>query len=77
VETVVIDSSIHKKNFYLNDGQISCPVCGNKMTKVDERKENGAWFVWFECSIDNCDGQSLKKISCQSQDNSVSEECQE
>ena len=40
-----------------------CPKCSASMTEVDRRRENGAWFVWYECSRSSCDGQWLQKIS--------------
>ena len=40
-----------------------CPVCSARMTEVHRRRENGAWFVWYECSRSSCDGQWLQKIS--------------
>jgi len=39
-----------------------CPDCGAQMTEIDHRSEDGALFVWYECSKNNCDGQWLQKI---------------
>jgi hypothetical protein len=33
-----------------------CPVCGMRVTEVYRRKQNGAWFVWCECSRGGCHG---------------------
>ena len=40
-----------------------CPECGAQMTEVDRHNEKQAFFVWYECSRDGCDGQWLQKIS--------------
>jgi hypothetical protein len=40
-----------------------CPECSAQMMEVDRHNENGALFVWYECSRDGCDGQWLQKIS--------------
>jgi len=40
----------------------SCYECGAKMTEIERRKENGALFVWYQCSRRGCDGQWLQKI---------------
>ncbi len=42
--------------------QKRCPECDEKMMEVERCAENGALFVWYECSKDNCDGQWLQKI---------------
>ncbi len=39
-----------------------CPECGEKMIEVERCNENGALYVWYECSRNNCDGQWLQKI---------------
>jgi predicted RNA-binding Zn-ribbon protein involved in translation (DUF1610 family) len=39
-----------------------CPECGGRMTEVNRCNENGALFVWYQCSRDNCDGQWLQKM---------------
>ncbi len=33
-----------------------CPECGGLMAQIDHRNENGALYVWYECSRNNCDG---------------------
>lgn len=45
-----------------------CPECGDKMTETDRRNENGALFVWYECSRNDCDGQWLEKAPHESLD---------
>ncbi len=39
-----------------------CPECGDQMLEVDRCNENGALFIWHECSRKSCDGQWLEKI---------------
>lgn len=39
-----------------------CPECGTHMKEVDRCRENGALFVWYQCSRNDCDGQWLQKI---------------
>ena len=39
-----------------------CMECGKAMTEVKRRRENGALFVWYQCTQDNCNGQWLQKI---------------
>ena len=50
-----------KAKFQQAQEQKFCPECGAHMVKVDRRNEDGALFVWYECSRDNCDGQWLQK----------------
>jgi len=33
------------------------------MDEADRANENGALFVWYQCSKDNCTGQWLQKIA--------------
>ncbi|NIP27363.1 MAG: hypothetical protein GWN67_14120 [Phycisphaerae bacterium] len=40
-----------------------CPECGSRMTEVDQSRENGVLFVWYNCSRKDCDGQWLRKTS--------------
>jgi hypothetical protein len=49
------------------------PECGDKMIELDQSNENGAFFVWHQCSRNNCDGQSLQKVSQKSQNSSLSD----
>ena len=39
-----------------------CPECNAQMMEVDRRNENGALYVWYECSGNDCDGQWLQKM---------------
>jgi len=48
-----------------------CPECGARMVEVERRSKDGALFVWYECSRDNCDEQWLQKISEEPQDSSI------
>lgn len=43
----------------------SCPECRSQMKEAERREENGALFVWFECSRTECRGQWLQKIPLQ------------
>jgi hypothetical protein len=47
----------------LAEKQQLCPECGARMTEFDRRRENGAIFVWYRCSRDDCAGQWLQKMS--------------
>jgi len=38
-----------------------CPQCNARMVVVDQFKENGVLFTWYECSRADCDGQWLQK----------------
>jgi hypothetical protein len=40
-----------------------CPECGSRMTIAERHGENGALFVWYDCSRQDCDGQWLQKTS--------------
>ena len=51
------------KIFLQSPNKEPCPVCGARMTEVHRCRENGVWFLWYECSISSCDGQWLQKIS--------------
>ena len=39
-----------------------CPECGSNLMEVERRNENGALYVWYECSRNGCDGQWLQKM---------------
>ena len=41
---------------------VSCPECKSQMKEAERREENGATFVWFECSNTDCNGQWLRKV---------------
>jgi len=38
-----------------------CPECGGAMVEVDRRMEDGAVFIWYACSREECTGQWLAK----------------
>ncbi|MHC4112604.1 MAG: hypothetical protein ACYSUY_16145 [Planctomycetota bacterium] len=40
-----------------------CPECSARMKEVERRRENGALFVWYDCSRQDCDGHWLQKTS--------------
>lgn len=61
-----------KMKFSQMPDQKSCPECGDKMIEVDRCNENGALFIWHECSRNNCDGQWLQKIPQKFQNSPVS-----
>lgn len=37
-----------------------CPECGAAMVEVDRVKENGGFFIWYECTKKGCDGAWLE-----------------
>jgi hypothetical protein len=43
--------------------KITCPECGAPMTEVERVRENGFFFIWYECSRQNCNGQWLERES--------------
>jgi hypothetical protein len=43
-----------------------CLECGAQMVEVGRRSEEGALFVWYECSRNDCDGQWLQKTPSRS-----------
>jgi hypothetical protein len=38
-----------------------CPECGAPMTEFDRLTEDGAVFIWYACTRDDCTGQWLSK----------------
>jgi hypothetical protein len=38
-----------------------CPECGRAMIEFDRLMEDGAVFIWYACSGENCTGQWLAK----------------
>jgi hypothetical protein len=38
-----------------------CPECGASMVESDRKMEDGAVFIWYECSREDCTGQWLTK----------------
>lgn len=38
-----------------------CPECGATMVEFDRVAEEGALFIWYACSQENCTGQWLAK----------------
>ena len=38
-----------------------CPQCGAAMLEADRLREDGALYVWYVCSKEDCDGQWLSK----------------
>lgn len=39
-----------------------CFECGEQMSEVERLNENGALFIWYECGVNDCDGQWLQRI---------------
>jgi len=39
----------------------SCPECGASMVESDRRMEDGAVFIWYTCTREDCTGQWLTK----------------
>lgn len=38
-----------------------CPECGASMIESDRRMKDGAVFIWYECTREECTGQWLTK----------------
>jgi hypothetical protein len=38
-----------------------CPECGAAMVEYDRRTEDGAVFIWYACTREECTGQWLAK----------------
>ena len=38
-----------------------CPECGAGMVEFDRRMEDGAVFIWYACTREDCTGQWLAK----------------
>lgn len=38
-----------------------CPECGAGMVEFDRLTEDGAVFIWYACTRDDCTGQWLSK----------------
>ena len=38
-----------------------CPECGASMVEFDRRMEDGAVFIWYACTREDCTGQWLAK----------------
>ena len=52
------------KSFSPKQVQHICPECNDVMTVAEQYRENGALFIWYECTRDGCNGQWLEKKSC-------------
>ena len=39
-----------------------CPECGAAMIETDRLIEDGATYIWYQCSKNGCDGSWLKKV---------------
>jgi hypothetical protein len=40
-----------------------CPECGAAMAEFDRLAEDGAVFIWYACTREDCTGQWLSKKS--------------
>ena len=38
-----------------------CPECGATMAEFDRLAEDGAVFIWYACTREDCSGQWLSK----------------
>ncbi len=38
-----------------------CPECGATMVEFDRQMEDGAVFIWYTCTREDCTGQWLSK----------------
>jgi len=41
---------------------LACPDCGEQMKEVQRQEETHSVFVWYECTVNDCDGQWLHRI---------------
>lgn len=60
----MITKGLNKSSTKFSQTQIErfCLECGGLMTEVDHCNENGALYVWYQCSGNNCNGQWLQKM---------------
>jgi len=45
----------------LVDAEWLCPECGATMFEFDRLTEDGAVFIWYACTREDCTGQRLSK----------------
>jgi hypothetical protein len=43
------------------DAERLCPECGASMAEFDRLTEDGAVFIWYACTREDCSGQWLSK----------------
>lgn len=43
------------------DAERLCPECGASMAEFDRLTEDGAVFIWYACTREDCTGQWLSK----------------
>jgi len=43
------------------DAERLCPECGATMAEFDRLMEDGAVFIWYACTREDCTGQWLSK----------------
>ncbi len=43
------------------DAERLCPECGAAMVEFDRLTEDGAVFIWYACTREDCTGQWLSK----------------
>jgi hypothetical protein len=43
------------------DVERMCPECGASMAEFDRLTEDGAMFIWYACTREDCTGQWLSK----------------
>ena len=43
------------------DVERRCPECGAPMAESDRLMEDGAVFIWYACTCEDCSGQWLSK----------------
>lgn len=41
--------------------ELVCPECGATMVEFDKLTEDGAVFIWYTCTREDCSGQWLTK----------------
>ncbi len=57
----LVDASSAVDERPITDFEQSCPECGAAMVEVDRRMEDGAVFIWYACTREECTGQRLAK----------------
>jgi len=40
-----------------------CPVCNGEMSETYRVRENGAFYVWYDCNKSDCPGSWLEKTA--------------
>jgi len=57
----LVDASSMVNERPTTDFERPCPECGAVMVEFDRRMEDGAVFIWYACTREECTGQRLAK----------------